>query len=61
MHVYKSAYCVGVLPVYTDKDTTRCVEQQKEQQYADLRHALQVMSKIATPRKLDQVLTLVTL
>ena len=43
--------------MYTDKDTTMYVEKQKEQQYIDLRHALQVMGKIPSPHQLDQVLT----
>ena len=38
-----------MLPVYTDKDTTKFIEDQKTQQYCDLRHALQVMGKIPSP------------
>ena len=38
-----------MLPVHTDRDTTKLIEDQKTQQYSDLRHALQVMGKIPSP------------
>lgn len=50
--------CTGVLPVYTDKETTGFIEGQKSQQYSDLRHTLEVMGKIATvspAHKLEEV------
>ena len=38
----------SLLSVHTDKETTKFIEDQKTQKYEDLRHALQVMGKIAS-------------
>lgn len=40
---------VGVAPVYTDEETCSFVREQKQQQYGDLRHALQIMGRIEYP------------
>ncbi len=42
-------YCLtflGVAPVHTDEDTSLFVREQKQEQYRDLKHALQVMGRI---------------
>ena len=40
---------LGVAPVHTDEDTSSFVREQKQEQYRDLKHALQVMGRIDHP------------
>ena len=37
---------LGVAPVHTDEDTSSFVRKQKQEQFRDLKHALQVMGRI---------------
>ena len=40
---------LGVAPVHTDEDTSSFVRQQKQEQFRDLKHALQVMGRVESP------------
>ena len=43
---------IGVVPPYNDEKTCSFVRSQKEQQYQDLKHALQVMGRLGHPSNL---------
>lgn len=43
---------IGVMPPYNDEKTCSFVRSQKEQQFQDLKHALQVMGRLGHPSNL---------